>query len=73
MAKRDIEKTANKVKGLFDKENGLDAYDLNGDDLERLYQLVLENRIWDTVITAFRYGFVMGHRATVAGKIAKKI
>ena len=68
---RDMIKTAQKA------ETNVPAnYDLNSSEIIDLMKKARSGSPDDTynaIITAFKYGFVLGHRATVAGKITKRI
>ena len=69
MATRDMNTTAARAEGQIPKE-----YHLR---LEEITELVRRARALDreeslqAILTAFEYGFVMGSRATAAGKIGK--
>ena len=62
MARRDVLKTADTVKGEIDP-----SYDLRQDDIEKLYMMAVSGLCCEALVIAFRYGFVMGHRATIKG------
>lgn len=70
---RNMEKTAMKVKGQFNYKTGLDKYDMQGDEMIQLIQKAEEGQAFDAISMAFCYGFVLGHRATAAGKIKEKL
>lgn len=69
MAARDMRTTAARAEGRIPKEYHL--------KLDEITALVKRARALDqeeslqAIITAFQYGFVMGSRATAAGKIGK--
>lgn len=65
MAKRDIEKIAEKTTG--EKNRIPTAYDMTGSELFSLTEKARKDAP-DAILTAFRAGFVLGHRATKAGK-----
>lgn len=75
MTMRDMVITAEKVKRVFD-ENGLIGYDMTIGEVKQLMN-ICKNGTWDdmftAVMTAFRYGLALGHRATVAGKIKRRL
>ena len=62
MAKRDLEKTAARV--MYRVPSG---YDLTHADLTQLHDMA-EHNFFEAICTAFNFGYVMGHRATEAGK-----
>lgn len=64
---RDIEKTAEKAR-----ENKPEHYDLTYQELRDLLEKA-RGDIGKAIITAFNYGFVLGHRATAAGKVKKRL
>lgn len=69
MATRNMVKTVEKSKGQIPLH-----YDLVVEDLNVFMRMIKENGIdgaFDAVVMAFRYGFVLGNRATVAGKVKK--
>ena len=74
---RDMIKTAEKVGNGFFKKKEMWAYDMTFDEFSNLIKLASSKDTPDplskAIFTAFRYGFVLGHRATVAGKIKKKL
>lgn len=68
---RDMKKTAEKATREIPSN-----YDLNSSEIIDLMKKARKGSPDDTynaIITAFKYGFVLGHRATVAGKITKRI
>lgn len=64
--KRNMEITAEKAKGIVPER-----YDLTVPEIVALANKAKESKV-DAVCTAFLYGFMMGHRATAAGKIDKR-
>lgn len=62
MARRDMLKTAGTVKGTVDPN-----YDLRQSDIENLYMMAVSGLCCEAIAAAFRYGYVMGHRATIKG------
>ena len=70
---RNMEKTANKMLGKFNNQSGLDRYDMTSDELGKLIAMIEEGNIYEPLTMAFCYGFVLGHRATVAGKIKEAL
>lgn len=67
---RDMEKTAEKATGNIGR-----YYDMKSSEVIELMKKARNGSPDDTldaIITAFRYGFVLGHRATVASKTAKR-
>lgn len=69
MAKREMMETAAK----FDKGEIPAAYDLSYTEVLRLLDMAAAGRLFDAIETAFRYGYVLGHRATAAGKQKKRL
>jgi len=68
---RDMEKTAEKAI-----QNIPDKYTIMSDeimDLMKKARLKSPDETFDAILTAFRYGFVLGHRATIAGKVNKRL
>lgn len=63
MAKRSIVKTAERVRGV--DEGG---YTLTSSEILELLEVAQKEGISDAIYTAFYGGFVLGHRATIAGK-----
>ena len=61
--KRSIVKTAEKVY-LTDKG----CYSMTINELQELIDMVQNVGVTDALFTAFNAGYVLGHRATVAGK-----
>lgn len=69
--KRDMNTTAEKAN-LINR----DAYDIRMTEIQELINKARNGSrtdAFDAVITAFNYGFVLGHRATVSGKVTKRI
>ena len=69
MSKRDMLKTA-KLAGTIEKETIIpEAYQMSVTDLSALYEQYMaskdQNKFWVLIDTAFRFGFVMGNRATI--------
>ena len=67
---RDMKKTAEMAT-----LNTPDHYDINSAEI---FDLMAEARrspgeTYEAILTAFRYGFVLGHRATLAGKVKKRL
>ena len=62
MAKRDIMKTADKLRGQYGKSKYLSCYDLSLDELCSLTDLAIADPA-QAVITAFAAGMVIGGRA----------
>lgn len=68
---RDMKQTADKARS-----NIPGSYDLNSTELSELLNKARQNdpnETYDAIVTAFMYGFVMGHRATLAGKVKKHL
>ena len=68
---RDMKKTAEKAES-----NIPDSYDLYSTEIEKLMKQARcysANETYKAIITAFNYGFVLGHRATLAGKVKKRL
>jgi len=71
MAKRNMIETASKVN--FHNLN-LEPYDLNVSEMLELKEMVTEyDKLFTAISTAFKYGFVLGHRATRNGRIKKAL
>ena len=70
---RDMEKTAEIISGKMINEKGLSHYDMNSQEITRLFNLIDQGEWYKAISTAFEYGFVLGHRATVAGKVTKRL
>ena len=73
---RDMVITAEKVERVLADENGLLSYDMTIGEIKQLMN-ICKSGTWDdmftAIMTAFHYGLALGHRATVAGKIKKKL
>lgn len=67
MAKRSIVKTADLVCGL---DKG--GYSLTISELDELCSLARRGLIVEALSAAFNGGYVLGHRATVAGKYTER-
>ena len=68
---RDMKKTAEKAES-----NIPDNYDIYSNEIKKLMEQARcysANETYKAIITAFNYGFVMGHRATLAGKVKKRL
>ena len=68
---RNMKQTADKASN-----NIPSTYDLNSTELRELISKARQadpNDSYDAIVTAFMYGFVMGHRATLAGKVKKHL
>ena len=68
---RDMRKTAEKAE-----HNIPDYYDLYGTEIAELMKQARcfsAHETFEAIITAFNYGFVLGHRATLAGKVKKRL
>lgn len=65
--KRSIVKTAEKVY-LTDKGR----YSMTINELQELIDMLQNVGVTDALITAFNAGYVLGHRATVAGKYTER-
>ena len=66
-----MRKTAEKAE-----HNIPDSYDLYSNEIEKLMEQARcysANETYEAIATAFRYGFVLGHRATLAGKVKKRL
>lgn len=69
MARRNMMETASKVN--FDN---LEAYDLTSLEMFELAEKITDgDGLYTAINTAFKYGFVLGHRATRNGKIKKAL
>ena len=62
MAKRNMIKIAESARGMIDHH-----YDMSFDEISLLYAIVKRGYAAEAIAAAFRYGFVLGHRATVNG------
>ena len=68
---RNMKQTADKASN-----NIPSTYDLNSTELSELIKQARNadpNETYDAIVTAFLYGFVMGHRATLAGKVERHL
>lgn len=63
MASRNMEQIAERASGRIPTE-----YDMTYKEMQR----ILSMDDLDAICTAFRLGFVMGHRATKAGKFKER-
>ena len=69
--KRDMNKTAERADSQIK-----DAYDINILEVQELINKARNGSrydAFDAIVTAFKYGFVLGHRATVAGKVTRRL
>lgn len=66
MVKRNIEETIKEVRGKMPA-----SYDLTVLDIEELAETARGDLV-DAIIKAFDFGYVLGHRATVAGKYTER-
>lgn len=66
--KRDMVKTAALAE---DKKT---AYDLSAAELNELVKMITDSDgLFTALVTAFNYGFVLGHRATRSGSIKGRL
>lgn len=73
---RDIIKTVEKVQDDYFMKNNLCGYCMTLAEVLTIMGMMERKEIesiYDGAMLAFRYGFVLGHRATVAGKIKDKL
>lgn len=70
---RNVKKTADKMRGQFAIGSGLSYYDLSFGELQQLYDIFEAEGLFHCIVAAFHFGFVLGHRATVAGRMTGKI
>ena len=63
MPRRDLIKTANKVTGCIPYQ-----YDLTIEEMRQLDDIAREQDIYEAIMLAFNYGYVVGHRITKSGK-----
>lgn len=63
MAKRDMIKTA--AEGSKHLKS---YYDATSIDFQQLYEMAKNKGIWAAFDTCFKYGYELGHRATIAGQ-----
>ena len=71
MATRSMEKLAEAAE-----HNKPTDYDINSSEILRLMKMARDydpNETFNCVVMAFNFGFVMGHRATVKGKVKKRL
>lgn len=68
MGKRNMMETAQKAKGNIPHE-----YSLTMSECRELTVMVHDGHLVSALLTAFRYGFVLGNRATASGKITTRI
>lgn len=71
MATRNMEQIAETTGNLIPKD-----YDIDSSEILRLMKMARDydpNEAYNCIVTAFYYGFAMGHRATRAGKVPKQI
>ncbi len=69
--KRDMNKTAERAN-----KYSKDGYDICTTEIQELMNKARNGSCTETfeaIITAFKYGFVLGNRATIAGKIQKRL
>ena len=66
MAKRDVMRTADAVRGMIPT-----VYDMSAEDLYALRTISYED-LFDAFTVAFRFGFCMGGRAALKGKFKEK-
>ena len=69
---RDMKKTAKKAH-VFKFDSKLEGYDLRLSEGEELKNMIQEGKVYEALIIAFNYGFVLGNRATASGKITKRL
>ena len=67
MASRNMEQIAERTIGRIPTE-----YDMTYDEMLRLYKAFMGGHEFTALSTAFEFGFVMGHRATKAGKFRER-
>ena len=68
---RDFRKTAEKAHHKIP-----DYYDLYSTEIIDLMKQARDRdpeETYEAILTAFRYGFVLGHRATTAGRVTKRL
>lgn len=71
MATRNMEQIAERAEGRI----AID-YDINSAEILRLMKLARNadaNKTFESICIAFRFGYVMGHRATRRGKVAAQL
>lgn len=55
-------------------ENKKDAYDMSAYELNELKKMITDyDGLYTALVTAFNYGFVLGHRATRSGSVKGKL
>ena len=69
MAARDMDKTVTRAEGSIPKEYHLKVAEIS--ELVRRARALDKEESLQAVITAFEYGFVMGNRATLSGKVGR--
>ena len=65
MTKRNMEKTTEKI-GLYTIPS---AYQMDIEELKRLYEMIKNGKVFEAFSMSFDYGFVMGNRATRRGRV----
>ncbi len=70
---RNMEKIASMMDGQFRSETGLSYYDMESSELLSLVRMCAEGKMVEAIAIVFKYGFVLGHRATLAGKVKKRL
>lgn len=71
MATRNMEQIAERARHRIAAD-----YDINSTEIKRLMVLARSadaNKTFESICIAFRFGFVMGHRATRRGKVAAQL
>ena len=71
MAARNMEQIAQRAAQSIPK-----GYDIDSNDIGRLIKLARgadANDTFNCIITAFNYGFAMGNRATVRGRVKRQL
>ena len=69
---RNMKETAKKAHEYM-YNSKLDGYSLRLTEIEELKNMILKGNVFDAIGIAFNYGFVLGNRVTVSGKITKKL
>ena len=67
MARRDLFITSDEVRGRIPV-----VYDLMASDIQQLYKLSKEDP-FNALTVCFRFGYVLGHRATLRGKYKEQV
>lgn len=67
MARRDLFKTSDEVRGRIPV-----VYDLMASDIQQLYKLSKVD-VFNAFAICFRFGYVLGHRSTLAGKYREPV